>query len=155
MRTVSSPTISVPPTDSHIPFQLVTETPLSLRATKYRVIKPVEMTQVLNYHDAVVYDSDVALFGKHGWLNDNCINWFFRCKYDGRACTTIVRVYSCSPTDCSYFARGRPIHITKYEVPRTSCLTRTELCIVVCYYDSRKPNLSHNKRRRISSVCCT
>ncbi|CAN0052259.1 unnamed protein product [Ectocarpus sp. 12 AP-2014] len=36
------------------------------------------MTQVLNYHDAVVYDTDVALFGDGEWLNDNCINWFFR-----------------------------------------------------------------------------
>lgn len=36
------------------------------------------MTQVLNYHDAVVYDTDVALFGDDEWLNDNCINWFFR-----------------------------------------------------------------------------
>lgn len=36
------------------------------------------MTQVLNYHDAVVYDTDVALFRDGGWLNDNCINWFFR-----------------------------------------------------------------------------
>ncbi|CAM9122267.1 unnamed protein product [Ectocarpus sp. 8 AP-2014] len=36
------------------------------------------MTQVLNYHDAVVYDTDVALFGDGKWLNDNCINWFFR-----------------------------------------------------------------------------
>ncbi|CAN0193777.1 unnamed protein product, partial [Scytosiphon promiscuus] len=36
------------------------------------------MAQVLNYHDAVVYDTDVELFGDGGWLNDNCINWFFR-----------------------------------------------------------------------------
>ncbi|CAM9750224.1 unnamed protein product [Ectocarpus fasciculatus] len=36
------------------------------------------MAQVLNYHDAVVYDTDVALFGDGEWLNDNCINWFFR-----------------------------------------------------------------------------
>lgn len=36
------------------------------------------MAQVLNYHDAVVYDTDVGLFGDGGWLNDNCINWFFR-----------------------------------------------------------------------------
>lgn len=36
-------------------------------------------TQVLNYHDAVIYDTDVGLFGEGGWLNDNCINWFFRC----------------------------------------------------------------------------
>ncbi len=35
--------------------------------------------QVLNYHDAVIYDTDVGLFGDGGWLNDNCINWFFRC----------------------------------------------------------------------------
>lgn len=36
------------------------------------------MAQVLNYHDAVVYDTDVGLFGEGGWLNDNCINWYFR-----------------------------------------------------------------------------
>lgn len=36
------------------------------------------MAQVLNYHDAVVYDTDVGLFGDGEWLNDNCINWFFR-----------------------------------------------------------------------------
>lgn len=36
------------------------------------------MSQILNYHDAVVYDTDVELFGEHGWLNDSCINWFFR-----------------------------------------------------------------------------
>lgn len=38
------------------------------------------MAQVLNYHDAVVYDTDVELFREGGWLNDNCINWFFRYK---------------------------------------------------------------------------
>ncbi|CAM9729230.1 unnamed protein product, partial [Hapterophycus canaliculatus] len=36
------------------------------------------MRQVLNYHDAVVYDIDVCLFNHGGWLNDNCINWYFR-----------------------------------------------------------------------------
>eukprot|EP00903_Cladosiphon_okamuranus_P006735 g6570.t2 len=36
------------------------------------------MAQVLNYHDAVIYDTDVGLFGDGGWLNDSCINWFFR-----------------------------------------------------------------------------
>lgn len=36
------------------------------------------MAQVLNYHDAVMYDTDVALFCDGGWLNDNCLNWLFR-----------------------------------------------------------------------------
>lgn len=36
------------------------------------------MAKALNYHDAVVYNTDVDLFGEYGWLNDNCINWFFR-----------------------------------------------------------------------------
>ncbi|CAM9177978.1 unnamed protein product [Choristocarpus tenellus] len=36
------------------------------------------MPQVLNYHDAVLYDTDVALFGGCNWLNDNCVNWYFR-----------------------------------------------------------------------------
>ncbi|GLE02593.1 hypothetical protein PINS_up011434 [Pythium insidiosum] len=35
-------------------------------------------TQVLNYHDVQLYDSDVALFRCNEWLNDNAINFYFQ-----------------------------------------------------------------------------
>mmetsp|Transcript_21871 Transcript_21871/g.31752 ORF Transcript_21871/g.31752 Transcript_21871/m.31752 type:complete len:104 (+) Transcript_21871:67-378(+) len=34
--------------------------------------------QVLNYNDAVVYDTDIELFNPGCWLNDRCINFYFR-----------------------------------------------------------------------------
>ncbi|CAM9471711.1 unnamed protein product [Discosporangium mesarthrocarpum] len=34
--------------------------------------------QVLNYHDAVIFDSDLDIFCGPHWLNDRCINWYFR-----------------------------------------------------------------------------
>lgn len=36
---------------------------------------------VLNYHDAQLYNSDVALFTHSQWLNDNAINFYFQFLY--------------------------------------------------------------------------
>uniref|UniRef100_K3XBB7 Ubiquitin-like protease family profile domain-containing protein n=1 Tax=Globisporangium ultimum (strain ATCC 200006 / CBS 805.95 / DAOM BR144) TaxID=431595 RepID=K3XBB7_GLOUD len=36
------------------------------------------VTQVLNYHDVQLYDSDVALFATRQWLNDNAINFYLQ-----------------------------------------------------------------------------
>ena len=36
------------------------------------------MRQILNYHDAVLYDTDLDLFQGSNWLNDNCINFYLR-----------------------------------------------------------------------------
>lgn len=38
-------------------------------------------TQVLNYHDVQLYDSDVALFATSQWLNDNAINFYLQYLY--------------------------------------------------------------------------
>lgn len=37
--------------------------------------------QVLNYHDVLLYASDVALFAHSQWLNDNAINFYFQFLY--------------------------------------------------------------------------
>mmetsp|Transcript_12698 Transcript_12698/g.20244 ORF Transcript_12698/g.20244 Transcript_12698/m.20244 type:complete len:271 (-) Transcript_12698:71-883(-) len=38
---------------------------------------------MLNFHDAVLYDRDVQLFKGRSWLNDACINFYFRyLEYD-------------------------------------------------------------------------
>lgn len=39
------------------------------------------MRQVLNYHDAVLYDTDLPLFRGTNWLNDNCINFYLKCVF--------------------------------------------------------------------------
>jgi hypothetical protein len=32
----------------------------------------------LSYHDCIMYKSDPRLFRAPNWLNDNCVNFFFR-----------------------------------------------------------------------------
>ena len=33
---------------------------------------------LFNYHDALIYEGDARLFRAPGWLNDRCLNFFFR-----------------------------------------------------------------------------
>lgn len=35
-------------------------------------------TLLFNYHDALIYEGDARLFKAPGWLNDRCLNFFFR-----------------------------------------------------------------------------
>lgn len=41
-------------------------------------------TQVLNYHDVQLYESDVALFAARQWLNDNALNFYLQYVYHSR-----------------------------------------------------------------------
>lgn len=48
------------------------------RSRRKPVTKMAGPDQVLSYHDAILYSSDVRLFKAPNWLNDSCINFYLR-----------------------------------------------------------------------------
>ncbi|KAF1319338.1 Ubiquitin1-specific protease, partial [Globisporangium splendens] len=92
------------------------------------------VTQVLNYHDVQLYDSDVALFATHQWLNDNAINFYFQylvhdalCERNGGAAAAVddlllmdPAVVSCMMLQCDdddeYEDLGRGLNLDSKRV---------------------------------------
>jgi hypothetical protein len=87
------------------------------------------MKPVLNYHDAILYPSDISLLRcDHEWLNDACIHFYLtvlqqqhpKVKFMDPSVVTFL-MHQCDPEELIDFTKTFDTNYTMFVIPINDC----------------------------------